>query len=139
MSSGPLARMPDAPPASAACAMAAMIAGARNGLPGGAWQDTTSPPHMRRSASSEEQVEGGFVLTIPHPNDGCTINRASLCVGHNNNRGLGRIRVSGGESCLDVAVPRNVRYTRFPMHSGQRRLAGHVAADSDNTGILYPR
>ena len=48
-SCAPSARMPRAPPAVAARAIAAMCTGPRSGLPRGAWQETTNPS---RSASS---------------------------------------------------------------------------------------
>lgn len=50
MSSAPSARIPIAPAAAAACAMAAMKRGPRNGLPSAAWHDTTSPDSMAPSA-----------------------------------------------------------------------------------------
>ena len=43
-SASPLARMPSAPPASAACAMADMKTGPWSGLSARAWQETTSAP-----------------------------------------------------------------------------------------------
>ena len=49
--STPSVRMPTAPPASTARAIAARCSGAASGLPGAAWTDTTRPPRIRSSAS----------------------------------------------------------------------------------------
>src|SRR5829696_2335005 len=65
-SAGPSARIPTAPPSTAARAMAAMKAGPWSGSPGGAWQDTTRPPcSRRRMASRSTPLTGAPSFSAP--------------------------------------------------------------------------